>query len=262
MIRRINAGDKVHFIPGIGLSVYTPKASAIPWYLTGGIPAANCLAAWQAHNAASYAAALVNLAGNAAYNLAPQGGDMTWAPDTGFVGDGVKYFKTAITGADATWSLIARFANATTNGEALIGAATTATNARKYVFSRNSTNDGHTYGVGTAVVVSPRLTSGVMAVCGVQGYLNGVSDGAAGTWGSGTAPEIYVMATNGAALFKMNGSYWYSGAVYNIDIAAYVAALTAAMPEQFGGVAWHQRTFVFSQRHQPCRRRSVRSSTG
>ena len=55
-------------------------AANASWWLAGGIAAANCVAAWRAKGAASYAASKVNLTGNAAYDLGEIGGGaVSWS---------------------------------------------------------------------------------------------------------------------------------------------------------------------------------------
>lgn len=47
------------------------SAAAVPWYLSGGIAAANCIVAYQPKGAASLAASYVNLANPGTYNAEP-----------------------------------------------------------------------------------------------------------------------------------------------------------------------------------------------
>jgi len=58
---------------------FKPNSLAVAggWWLSGGIPAANCIAAWQAKNAASKVASLVNLA-NPGTNNMNEVGTVNW----------------------------------------------------------------------------------------------------------------------------------------------------------------------------------------
>ena len=55
-------------------------AVATPWYLAGGVSAANCVAAYLAKGAASYAASKANLTGDTDYDLTENDGAVTWDP--------------------------------------------------------------------------------------------------------------------------------------------------------------------------------------
>src|SRR4030042_328416 len=52
--------------------------AAIPWYLSGGIPKADCLAAYQPKGAASYAASKVNIVNPGTYDLTDGAAFPTW----------------------------------------------------------------------------------------------------------------------------------------------------------------------------------------
>src|SRR4030042_426783 len=60
------------------------KGVAIPWYLSGSIPRANCIAAYQPKGADSYAASKVNIANPGTYNLSDGAAFPTWAAATGW----------------------------------------------------------------------------------------------------------------------------------------------------------------------------------
>ncbi len=55
-----------------------------PWYLSGGIAGANCIGAYQAKGAASYAASKVNLNNPGTNDLSDGAAFPTWAADTGW----------------------------------------------------------------------------------------------------------------------------------------------------------------------------------
>ena len=74
-------------ILGSGLQVVSKASDVAPWYLAGGISAANCLAAYQPKGAASLAASYSNLANPGTYNAAP-GVAPTFDASTGWTFNG------------------------------------------------------------------------------------------------------------------------------------------------------------------------------
>lgn len=87
---------------GIGLSLSMKQTGAsaggggsTPWYLAGGVDAANCVAAYLAKGAADYATSKVNLANPGTYTLSDPPGDLsfgTWKPPV-FSSDAGWYFN-------------------------------------------------------------------------------------------------------------------------------------------------------------------------
>jgi len=90
-------------------------AAAESWWLSGGISAANCIAAYQPKGAASYAASKVNLANPGTYN-ASEGVEPEWDNTEGwkFTVAGMR-LATGLTPSASTWSYIMRV-KADTNG--------------------------------------------------------------------------------------------------------------------------------------------------
>lgn len=82
-------------IPVYILNPATPTPPVvIPWYLAGGVSAANCIAAYQAKGAASYAASKINLINPGTYNLI-DGVSPTWDAINGWTFDGITtYLRT------------------------------------------------------------------------------------------------------------------------------------------------------------------------
>jgi hypothetical protein len=83
---------------GFGLGRSWQRKSA-DWWLAGGIPATNCVAAYQAKGAESYAASLVNLANSGTYNLNDKGTHApNWDGVNGWVFNAIdQYFFTGMT---------------------------------------------------------------------------------------------------------------------------------------------------------------------
>jgi hypothetical protein len=71
-------GGKGRFVPSIGGGAF-PK-----WWLSGSIPAANCIAAYAPKGAASYAASKVNLANPGTYNATDGTNYPTWDTAVGW----------------------------------------------------------------------------------------------------------------------------------------------------------------------------------
>ena len=212
-------------------------AAVVPWYLSGGILAANCIAAYQPKGAASLAASYVNLANPGTYDAAP-GTAPTWAAGTGWTFNGTtQYLTTGIVPA-ATFTIIAQFSGASLPpgnypqpvGQNTTGAVNNISNGGVIPFPGG--NHYFSWG-GAATTVAGGLAAGNLALAGNQGYLNGVADGAAVGGGYGVATRgLFIGARNsnaGAA------EYWYAGniqavAIYDVTLTApQVAAVAAAM---------------------------------
>jgi hypothetical protein len=84
----------------------------VPWYLRGGIPKANCLAAYQPKNASSYAASKMNIANPGTNDLSDGAAFPTWASATGWTFNGalsqLLVINSAIISA-APLSMVCRF---------------------------------------------------------------------------------------------------------------------------------------------------------
>lgn len=107
------------------------KSPAIPssWWLSGGINAANCVAAYQPKGAASYAASKVNLANPGTYNAEDGTAYPTWDATNGWIFNSAlsQRLNTGIVPSD-TYTLIIRFSNASTGF--LAGRGDSSTNDR------------------------------------------------------------------------------------------------------------------------------------
>lgn len=94
------------------INAWPPSATppvVIPWYLSGGVVAANCIAAYQPKGAASLAASYINLANPGTNNAAP-GVAPTWDATNGFkFADNQYLVGPTVTGTEGT--LIIRFSN-------------------------------------------------------------------------------------------------------------------------------------------------------
>lgn len=180
------------------------------WYLAGAVPAVNCKIAYKPIGAASYAASKVNLI-NPGTNDAVDGAAFpTWNSATGWTFDGLTS-KILTTGwvppNQVTRSAIVRIS----------GAATDAAN--RFIFS--SRNSGLIFGIkntdttskatfyngsGTQITHTTNVASGVLAIAGLDGYIDAVDVGniAAGTYDMGSAGLEFGRITTGGQLFSGN----------------------------------------------------------
>ncbi len=222
MIRRINAGNRIRFIPGIGIQVITPRAAA-KWWLAGGINPANCLAAYQPKGAASYAASKVNLANPGTYNLTESGGTPGWDAAVGWIFNGTNYrFITGVSLSLSVCSVFGAFSESTFTGtHGLFGSI----NGERlfYVESlwnqqwQNSANQYNKSGV---------IASGVCGVAGPKFFENGTKV-ATGTPTTGTVTCHIGNIRNRTYPWKGN---IIAIAIYSTTLSdSEAAALSAAM---------------------------------
>ena len=217
-------------LPLTGAGPSAAGGAAVPWYLSGGILAANCVAAYQPKGAASLAASYVNLANPGTYDAA-LGVAPTWAAGTGWTFNGsTQWLDTGIVPAGG-YSMLVQFANAVGAGNH--GHGVYAAAGQRFYVRPRSGGVSRIYGYGdTGQVIAGAPAAGNMAIAGPQGYLNGVADGGApGAWVA-TVLSIAIGAENGIGLPIGN---WFQGdviaaAVYNSTLTApQVAAVAAAM---------------------------------
>ena len=150
------------------------KPTTIPWYLTGAVPSANCLAAYKPKGAADYAASKVNLTGNATYDAVDGAAYPTWDGTNGwkFLVTSSQYLDPGIV-PKANMSFIVRCSNLETTVErALIGYYKSGT--MRVQLGPNTPNMA--YGNGGLLNKTPLATSGVFGVAGQDGYRNGASE--------------------------------------------------------------------------------------
>lgn len=200
-------------------------SAAASWWLSGGISAANCIAAYQPKQAASLAASYVNLANPGTNNAAP-GSAPTQAGATGWTFGGGQYLTTGIV-PTSSYSMIIRFNGC--NASTLIG---TSTAGGTTIFYMRILAASFRYANGATQDIAPTVSTGVFAMAGNQGYRNGTADGSTiATGASGVTQPIYIGALNNAGVASqfVTGDI-YAAAIYNTTITAgQVAALYTAM---------------------------------
>lgn len=93
-------------------SRYTAAITDKPWWLAGGIPAANCIAAYQATGASSLLESFTNLASPGLYDLTCPSSPI-WSVNTGWKFNGTNYLIANFRITPGYWTLIARYNDAT-----------------------------------------------------------------------------------------------------------------------------------------------------
>lgn len=200
---------------------FQPKsqvAAATSWWLAGGISAANCIAAYQAKGAASYAASKVNLAGDDTYDLTTST-DPAWAADTGWTfGTGTGRYLLAgfsMTTQDLT---IASRSNLTDYGDAGLGRLWSSNNnaLRQYesTFINSSSASEATIGEHIFILAglelykdgskTDNLASGSTTTCGSMCIGNANHAGARGINGTIQAIAFYNTTITGAQISALN----------------------------------------------------------
>jgi hypothetical protein len=193
------------------------------WWLSGGISAANCIAAYQAKGAASYAASLVNLANPSTYDLTTAAAP-TWNTATGWTDDDAsKYLLSGLTWHTVN-TVIIKFANGVASypvDRTLIGAAD------GFNVIRGSSTDRYYQNGNNWLTVSGCLTDGVMAIANDEAYVNGVTDGAISTGVISPSP-VYIL--NNPNVNRGGLCDVIAVAFYNIELTTeQVAAVGTAM---------------------------------
>jgi hypothetical protein len=212
--------------PAFGVEVRQPLGGAVPRWLTGGIPASNCMAAYEPKGAASLAASYLNLNSPGTNDAAP-GVAPAFDPAIGWTFDGATQFLTTGLTPASTWTILVQYSGVTNAGR-LFGVECAGfvrwfimPNSASKVFYYNNSNIG----------IAPALTAGNVGMAGTQPYRNGVAEGAPLTGGAFDRP-LYIGASNS---FIAGGAYSFLAGsiaalyIYNADLAAYVPGLVAAM---------------------------------
>ena len=212
------------------LGVGKQTSAAVPWWLSGGISAANCIAAYQPKGAADLAASYVNLANPGTYNAAP-GVAPTWDAVNGWVFNGASQYLVSGIIAAAGYSMIVQFSGVVENKVNKLCGCNAPGSKSRFLISTNINLNNITYQYGhDAKLVIPSTASGCLAITPAAGYRNGISETTfSGLW-TGTGIEIHIGATKEDAGVIYGQSNIQALAIYNTTLTApQVAALTAAM---------------------------------
>lgn len=220
-----------------GTGIWRPRRRAVPlrgafaWW---DIPGQTCVAAYQPIGAASLAASYTNLANPGTYNLTANAAP-TFDAATGWTFDGVNTgLSTGITVADGAGSYIALFSDgvATAYFGVVIGLYSIGTTSIRLQPLRNTENKRRYANGGTSPAITPEAASGVMAVAGTKGYLDGADEGFTLDAWSGTNTNVVGIGCQWDGALRVNS---FSGKIQAVAIYSTtltpddVAALTTRM---------------------------------
>lgn len=200
-------------------------ALAVPWYLSGGIASANCLAAYKGKGASSLASSYVNLANPSTYDITTLSAPTLAAGGWNFDHDAHYLVSTGLPWAN-TSTVIVRFTDCSSDytadrivcyglgGLSLIRGA--------------SGSAVHYYFNGNWDSVAGRLTAGTVAIANDEAYLDGVTEGAITASAAGGA-NIFWGASDAGGTSNVQGTI-AAMAVYDIALTtAQVLALHTSM---------------------------------
>lgn len=207
------------------------RSRRTPWWLSGGMSVANCIAAYQPKGAASLAASYANLANPGTYDATP-GVAPTWDAVNGWIFNGAtQYLTTGFPIGATSWSAFIRFAGfaPVASVKGFFGAYTGGTQAQ--LFQSTSATQRSYFNGGGLTISSAMPNSGVGGFAGNVAYLNGSAE--AGSIGAGTASgfNVFIGARNVAGGVNANAQINCAAfVVYNFTLsAAQVLAVTNAM---------------------------------
>ena len=224
---------------GAGKQTVSAGTSA-EWWSANVVPIDNCLAAYQAKGAASYAASKVNLVNPATYGLTdgsyyPTWGDSGWA----FVSNSswCRHLVTTLT-PTSSWTIIARYSgNVGAKESHIIG--TKSDDGKMFSMAPRSqlVNYKNNFFQATATANDSTNTDlGVIALAGVYGYHNGVlkvtlSDTQSVTYQYpffiGTYNNMGTMLANTGVESVVEAVAFYNATLTGTQIAALTSAMNA-----------------------------------
>lgn len=223
---RIGSGGRLGGLGAFGLRGGGATVQAIPWYLAGGVAAANCKGAYVAVGAANLAASYTNLA-NPGTNDLTTAAAPTWDVAQGWIfSGGTPYLDTGIVPIDnQSWTQVVQFQGLTTSALKMICGS--AVNFGASVFGPEpNTGSGARYFYGDGGVnatQTPDMTNGNIIIAGRNCYRNGASDA---TIPASTPNNVYASAYIGAG-HAPNGIFIPPDAVKVQCYAIYDTILTA-----------------------------------
>ncbi len=196
-----------------------------PWYLAGGIPAENCLRAYQPMLADDLADSYINLVNPGTGNIV-QVGAPGWDLANGWTGNGTSSsLRTGLTGASGYKSVAIRFSNAAAG--ALKALFATADSFEFYCMPNNTwSGDFFSAGFENEQADAGGRTEGIVIFTGQKIYFDGEDIGLTYNVFTPPAGEVYLLSM--AASYYGNMSI-QAAAFYDIDITPYVTQLNSAM---------------------------------
>lgn len=199
---------------------------AVPWWLSGGIPSSECVAAYRFRGADSQAGSLLNLAISGTWDMSVSG-TPTWASATGWTfgannTDRLGAGAAGVTGLTADCTLVCKFAAGTGTGGRCLGGL-----SGKRLWRRHYTSGVAAWESGGRLDYSAVLTAGTLAVAGQRAFLDGSF---AGTINTGSVSGGLFVGQSKAEGGYSAGAQIHAFSVYATTLAdSSVAAVTAAM---------------------------------
>lgn len=228
------------FVPAFGRAFQPPfatagAAAAAQWWLSGGIAAANCIAAYTPKGAANLAASYDNNAapGNGlpdgTYDAAP-GVAPGWAAGTGWIFNGLNQYLTTgyIPPGGQVFSVAIQVTNVTGMGAAILHGTFNATDTY-VIFVRPAWFGQAFYSHGAGAITGVSIAAGNVIIAGARVYRNGVDEGVA--LGAGVGVPTRVIWIGGANPYGQYCAYECQAfAMYDVILTAPQAlALETAM---------------------------------
>lgn len=200
--------------------------AGVPWYLAGGILAANCVAAYKPKGAASLAASYVNLA-NPGTNDAAPGVAPTFDTATGWTFGGTQYLLNGVVPlTNQTWSAIAQYTMPGRNDGDLFGVY----DGTRFFSIAPYTSSGAAafYNNGNYAQIGSGNASGIVAIARNKAYVNGLPlTGTIGTLAGTNTTAMWVGGRNSDSKFV---GALAALAVYNTPISPFqVYQITSAL---------------------------------
>jgi hypothetical protein len=218
----------------IGTTLSINRGGSLPWWLSGGIAAAHCIAAYCPKGAASYAASKVNLASPGTYDAADGTAYPTWDAINGwkFNRTNLQYLTCGVIPA-LSWTMVIRFSNsAGTAGRPLAGAYKSASGAIYGLFPSDAASKAGYYngsGATGKYQEAAAVASGVMAVAAGNCYRDGNLVGTL-TNNASTTLAVYIGGLNTNDTFGSPiTAYIQAMAIYDIALDVQISALSAIM---------------------------------
>jgi hypothetical protein len=227
-LRSIQLGLGARGAVGVGLGAPgRAAAAAVPWWLSGGVAAANAVAVYQPIRSASLAVSYVNLANPGTYDAAP-GTAPSFNAATGWTFNGGQWLTTnlELPEAEQNWSMIVRFSDVT-NGGSLAGVRNSSTLNFQII---PNTGSGVGFWHWTQSVSGANATSGVLAIAGASGYRNGIAETSMTTPAYFPGRKIAIGATGSLTVVSPIAAKIQGFSIYNTTLTStQVAAISAAM---------------------------------
>lgn len=217
-------------IPGV--QVMQTKAAASSWWLSGGIGAANCIAAYAPKGAADLASSYINLANPGTYNAAP-GVAPTFNTADGWTFNGTTQYLTCGIVPALTWSMIIRLSagQGTATGKTTAGVYHSTTQSFLIQPHGDFAGEYEFWNGNTLRLTGGQKNSGVFCVAGKGAYYDGANVGTITAGGTNPTNAIYIGALNfGGTAINLFGHKIQAFAIYNTTLTAgQVSDLTTAI---------------------------------